>query len=279
MSDEHDDELIERQLLASAYLDGEVTAQERSRAESDPAVLAEVEVLRSVRQRLAGVDATADADADRRDAVIAAALAAAPPAIQRPPTPSLDARRRARWLTPVAAAAAALVIVVGGVVVTRNSGSNDDSASLSATTALGARTAADEEDAAGGDAAETTSAADQATTAPGAATTAAAAETIPEATTAEATEGTEASAAPTGEPSVVRSTDDLVALDTLQEFDGPPPDARAPTCALGRFVTFAIYQPTDEAVPVSIEVFALETTGELIAADPGTCEVLLRVAP
>ena len=36
-------------LLASAYLDGDVTADERARVESDPQLLGEVERLRSVR--------------------------------------------------------------------------------------------------------------------------------------------------------------------------------------------------------------------------------------
>ena len=49
MTDEHDELLDERRLLASAYLDDELTPADRARAEADPAVLAEVEALQSVR--------------------------------------------------------------------------------------------------------------------------------------------------------------------------------------------------------------------------------------
>ena len=47
------DDLI---LLASAYLDGDVTADERARVESDPELLGEVERLRSVRIMLGAVE-------------------------------------------------------------------------------------------------------------------------------------------------------------------------------------------------------------------------------
>src|SRR3954467_5439236 len=67
MSDLTDDE------LASAYLDGEVTADERARVESDRALLARVDLLRSARDALmaAPLEPT---DAAAKDAAIRAAV-------------------------------------------------------------------------------------------------------------------------------------------------------------------------------------------------------------
>ena len=66
----------EQLLLASAYMDGELTAEEQARAEADPVVMSMVEELRAVRRQLA---IAAPPDEQRRDAAISAALAAAPP--------------------------------------------------------------------------------------------------------------------------------------------------------------------------------------------------------
>ena len=60
-------------LLASAYLDGDVTADERARVEGDPDVLAEVDRLRSVRALLGDV---ATPQISVREAHLAAALGA-----------------------------------------------------------------------------------------------------------------------------------------------------------------------------------------------------------
>jgi hypothetical protein len=62
----------EQYLLASAYLDGELTAEERRLAEADPAVMAEVEALRALRVELADVE---PATAEARESAIAAAMA------------------------------------------------------------------------------------------------------------------------------------------------------------------------------------------------------------
>jgi hypothetical protein len=140
------DDLI---LLASAYLDGDVTADERAQVETDPVLLAEVERLRAVRILLAEADdakisvrevhlaAAFDAwdrlpEAERtgrsRDMTPADGAGAAAAASVRAPT-SLRDRRRAtntRWLT---GAAAALVLVVAGAMAVRlaGSGGSDDS--------------------------------------------------------------------------------------------------------------------------------------------------------
>lgn len=140
-------------LLASAYLDGDVTPNERAAAEADPAVMAEVARLRDLQIALRSVEPPS---ADTRAAMIGAALAefqptaqplAAPsPASALSPSPSpmtsAGSRRAARWSTWERglglAAAAVAVLAVGAVVVTglRGGGSDDDSASSAPTEGL-----------------------------------------------------------------------------------------------------------------------------------------------
>jgi hypothetical protein len=118
----------EQQLLASAYLDGALTDEERARAEADPDVMAAVEQLRELRRALAVVDPPNPA---RRDAAINAALDAfdAEHAPAAPPSVSpLRRRRMNTWL--IGAAAAALVAVVaGGILATRGDDGGGDGAS------------------------------------------------------------------------------------------------------------------------------------------------------
>jgi len=142
-------------LLASAYLDGDVTADERARVEDDPIMLVEVDRLRAVRALLGDPDAPAisvrethlaaaldawerlplaERSGARRDqtpdGIDAAAVAGA--ASVTAPT-SLNNRRRpasTRWLT---GAAAALVLVLAGGVALQLNGSDDlDDAASSA---------------------------------------------------------------------------------------------------------------------------------------------------
>jgi hypothetical protein len=123
--------------LASAYLDGEVTAAERARVEGDLALLAEVERLRRVRAAVADVP---PAPATARESAIAAALAAfdeahaglgaAAAAPTAPPNVVPLARRRhVRRLQVMTAAAAAAVMVIGGFVIANRDGGDDDTAS------------------------------------------------------------------------------------------------------------------------------------------------------
>jgi hypothetical protein len=143
-------------LLASSYLDGDVTDDERARVLGDPDLLAEVDRLRAVRALLGDVEppaisvreaqlATAldiwerlperERTGARRDAtpvgVDAAAVAGA--ASVTAPTP-ISGRRRptsTRWLT--GAAAAMVLVLAGGVALQLRSESNDDSSSAGAT--------------------------------------------------------------------------------------------------------------------------------------------------
>ncbi len=110
--------------LASAYLDGEATAEEAALVESDPRLQDLVEELRAVRDLVAApVDLPSD---DVRDQMIAQALD------HRAPVVSLErARRRLRTIPPqarvvLAAAAAVAAIAVVGVTVFEQVG--DDNA-------------------------------------------------------------------------------------------------------------------------------------------------------
>jgi hypothetical protein len=231
-------------LLASAYLDGDVTADERARVENDPETLAVVEQLRSVRALLNDVEPPSisvreaqlatvldiwdrlpqlERTGARRDitpvGIDSAAVAGA--ASVTAPTP-LSGRRRSsrtsstRWL---AGAAAALVLVLAGGVALQLSSTDDSGGTDDASTAADgvATTEALEGDARGG-------AAD-------------AVEAAPEAATAEATPDLDTgidNAAPPGENAGV---DQLDTLEDLADFAaaavGAPsaPDVPAATSA------------------------------------------------
>jgi hypothetical protein len=231
-------------LLASAYLDGDVTADERARVENDPDTLAVVEQLRSVRALLNDVEPPSisvreaqlatvldiwdrlpqlERTGARRDitpvGIDSAAVAGA--ASVTAPTP-LSGRRRSsrtsstRWL---AGAAAALVLVLAGGVALQLSSTDDSGGTDDASTAADgvATTEALEGDARGG-------AAD-------------AVEAAPEAATAEATPDLDTgidNAAPPGENAGV---DQLDTLEDLADFAaaavGAPsaPDVPAATSA------------------------------------------------
>lgn len=124
--------------LASAYLDGDVTADERARVENDSTVLAEVDRHRSVRALLGDVEPQA---ISVREAQLATALEVWDRLPERErtgaasvtaPTP-LSGRRRSgrttstRWLT--GAAAALVLVLAGGVALQLSSTSSDDASS------------------------------------------------------------------------------------------------------------------------------------------------------
>lgn len=119
--------------LASAALDGELTAAERARVAASPELTADLITFTDLRAELAAVPVAADV---RERAIVAAldvfdelaavrnpdiAAAAALPDAPRAPVVSLLARRQRqyRWLTGVAAAG--LVVVVAAGVINRGS--------------------------------------------------------------------------------------------------------------------------------------------------------------
>lgn len=153
-------------LLASAYLDDDVTSDERALVEADPQLLAEVDRLRAVRAVLADVGVASIARREehlaaalnawdrlpgsertgsRRDAtpmgIDAAAVAGA--ASVSAPTP-IATRRRTRSPRWLMGAAAALVLVLAGGVVLQLSSADDDTTSSSAASSDTADTAAAE---------------------------------------------------------------------------------------------------------------------------------------
>jgi hypothetical protein len=288
MTDEHEDPRDARRLLASAYLDGELTPAERAEVETDPLVLAEVEALRSVRAQLAAVPA---ADATRREAAIAAAMAATGSEVRTPPRPSIESRRRARWFAPLAAAAAAAVLVVGGIVALRTTGDDDQTtgereAVLSEPMTDDDTGGADVEDEASATTTAAAASAGAETTA-GGATTQAAGEAATEGTqAAEETTGAADAAQQPGDV-VVRDAADLRAVVTLftaaESTEAAAtgtalPDRVVPRCDLGTFITLGRYEPPTG--PASdVEIYVLQDTGELVAADVATCVELLRATP
>jgi hypothetical protein len=121
--------------LASAYLDGDVTADERARVEADQALLAEVERLRYVQVLLSS---TEPPSISVRETLLANALAAwdrVPTTATTTTTPtSLADRRRTNTNRRLMGVAAAIVLVLAGGIVlqTVSSDTADDSASRSA---------------------------------------------------------------------------------------------------------------------------------------------------
>jgi hypothetical protein len=128
------DDLI---LLASAYLDGDVTAEERALVESDPELLGEVERLRSVRIMLGD---TEPASISLRERHLASALDAwdtvMATAGDSSPTPLGERRRRRSNRTLLGAAAAIMVVFAGGVALqTLTGGESSDETAFDAATA------------------------------------------------------------------------------------------------------------------------------------------------
>ena len=164
----------EQHFLANAYLDGELTADERRIAETDPVVMTEVEQLRALQAELRDVPAPTAA---AREAAIGAAMAAfgAANRLDTASTPAGDAPGRtgarvvpfrprpayARYL----AVAAAFVAVAGlGIIVAQGGGGSDDDSADNASVLLDAdadvRTEAVTESASTADASDTADAAE-----------------------------------------------------------------------------------------------------------------------
>lgn len=288
------DDLI---LLASAYLDDDLSADDRARVDGDPELLAEVERMRRVRAALADVDPPSPA---AREWAIAAALAAAPP--QAPPVASLDARRRARWVAPVAAAAVG-VLAVGAVIAGLRTGGDDEAADGADATeevaegggsadTLGAgevlnddgvgRTAdqapEDEADVGEGPPAADTQLSSDATAAAGTTVAASGATTGAPATSAAGTTAT-AGTGGVGLP-LLRSERQLLAfaedgsvnryVEAPEEVEGT---ADAAGCDLGEVVGVAVYRLDGDDIVVDV----VRDADEVLAVDPVHCAVIASV--
>lgn len=268
----------ERLELANAYVDGELSSDDRARAEADPEVLAAVADLQAVRQALRTVPAP---DASQRERVIAAALAvhaelaagAVRPAAV--PTPISRPRRRARvaW-GGLAAAAALIAVVAAGAVLVRNDGSGDDAASTGATAQVDAAeratagTSLEAPMAASG--AEPTSEATSKTSVSSATAAAAA----PAAGTAGDDQASPAPAPGVGETSPLPA---LGSLDDLAAFAAGRPTAESAlggsACSGGTFVGRAVYTAPD-GTSVVVDVFLAD--GDAVARATATCAIVAR---
>jgi cytoskeletal protein RodZ len=122
MSDLTDDE------LASAYLDGEVTADERARVEGDPALVARVARLGAARDGLAAAPLEPPDEAAREAAIRAA--------VESSGATIIDLRReRVRRGVRLASIAAAVLLVVGAAGLLIRLASNSSSSTKSSTAA------------------------------------------------------------------------------------------------------------------------------------------------
>lgn len=249
----------EQRLLASAVLDDAATSDERTRAGADPEVRAEIERLQAVRDQLrAGVEP----DPARREASIAAALAAfevGGDRVAAPPPPSLDARRRARWLGPLAAAAALVVIVVGAVLAGGDDDGGDDAASPAATE-LAPAVAVDRDATAGAEEAATASTAGEAS---------AAGAPSPAASDLTASDQLVATAPAAAE--VLRTPAELAAF-AQRRLALDAGAVGEVTCAEGTPLGSAFFVVGGAEVPV--EVF--EVDGAAIAVDVVDCSIVAR---
>lgn len=142
MNDDHE-------ILASAYVDGELTDDEARAAEADPAVMAEVEQLRATRSMLA--DAATAPSPGAKQAALAAAMAefrtlhAEPTAAADATVTSLATARERRAWRWVSAAAAVVGVGLAGVVISRATlGDDDDASEVAVDVAADADTAAEE---------------------------------------------------------------------------------------------------------------------------------------
>lgn len=105
-------------LLASAYLDGELSPDDWARAAADPEVMAIVEQMQALAAAVAGVEPP---EAAARDRAIEAALTELRPVV----VPLSSSRRPiGAWLGVAAAVVA--VLAVGAVVVSTGRGGDDD---------------------------------------------------------------------------------------------------------------------------------------------------------
>ena len=121
------DEQFREDELVSAYLDGEATPAEIAEVEQDDALMARVELLRSVRDVVAAP--VAPMPAERRDQMISAALAVADAEnTQRRETRIVPVRQRRETLLAVAAAAILLAAVVSAGLIASRGG--DESAEM-----------------------------------------------------------------------------------------------------------------------------------------------------
>ena len=241
----------ERDELASAYLDGEATAEEQAMVEADSDLLARVEQLRHAAQEVASPATEAG-----REEIIAEAmkafkpepakqpekLASRQPRIWRKKSRSgflleLRERLRNRRLAPILGAAAALAVVFLAItffaLTNEDTGDDSDAASFAtdapATTSEFAQILESAELQTDDALADSAAAFAPATAAASATTAAQAADFAPATSAAPATTAVSPAVAPSGEgrPFAETEQDDMRDGAEAQQAAGPPQEARA----------------------------------------------------
>jgi hypothetical protein len=261
----------DQHLLASRYLDDDLSADERAAVDADADVLAAVEQMRTVRAALADVPPPAD---ERREAAIAAALAAFEAPVASNVVP-LARRRTPRWLMPAAAAVVA-VLALGGLAALLGDGDGDSDDSAADMTAA-------EMTAAGGAGTEAPAGTSQVLAELAPADTAGAATAMTRAEDAAATSvpGSIATAAPTFALAVLDSPEQLTdfaregagdSADTMQRAERRLASA-AEDCDLGQVVGLVYYLVDDVETLVAV----VTADDEVLAVD-ATCDVVARAS-
>lgn len=123
--------------LASAYLDGEATAEEIARVESDPELLAIVDEFRTIAQAVAAPISLPDERT--RNAAIAAAVSAPGAIPTTPSVRSLDTarpKRRERMNKLMSVAAGFVAVVVGGTIIWAIANAGDERTTDTATSSV-----------------------------------------------------------------------------------------------------------------------------------------------
>lgn len=237
----------ERDELASAYLDGEVTAQERAMVEADPDLLARVEQLRHAAQEVASPATEAG-----REEIIAEALKAFKPEAEPAAQPEkltsrqlrsrqrearagvlleLRERLRNRRLAPILGAAAALAVVFLAITffALTNEDTGDDSDAASFATDAPATTFEFAPLLESADLPSDEPLSDTAAAFAPATTAAQAADFAPATSAAPATTAVSPAVAPSGEgrPFTETEQDDMRDGAEAQQAAGPPQEARA----------------------------------------------------
>jgi len=137
-------------LLASAYLDGELTADQRALAEADPDVMSEVDNLLALRAQLRSIEPPSDS---AREAAIGAAMDAFNSIAAARTVPPVDAvtrtvefRRRPSYARYLGVAAALVAVGLLGLVVATGlrTGDDDESVAFDAASDVGTEAPADE---------------------------------------------------------------------------------------------------------------------------------------
>jgi hypothetical protein len=133
----------EQYLLANAFLDGELTAEERRIAEADPEVMTEVERLRALQAELRDVPAPTAA---AREAAISAAMAAFDSSVadevshgvtdEPSGAPVVPFRPRPAYAKYLGVAAAFVAVAGLGIILARAGQGGDDDSSDAATAVL-----------------------------------------------------------------------------------------------------------------------------------------------